>query len=290
MSKLDTKLKIAIQKSGRLHERCVRFIESCGIKFPKNKSVLKAEAHNFPMQFLFLRDDDIPACVAEGVADVGMVGLNEVEETAENVDIVKRLGFSKCRMSLAVPKNMEYNGLQDLSGKTIATSYPRILQNYLKENQVEARVHQISGSVEIAPSVGMADAVFDIVSSGSTLMSNGLKEIKPTVLKSEAVLIANRNLDTEQQAILDKLTFRMDALLEAQNFKYLMFNFPTTSKEEIVNIIPGLKSPTIVPLSNSSWSALHSVVEEDVFWDKIDNLKSAGAEDIIVLPIEKIIR
>ncbi len=285
-----TKLKIAVQKSGRLHESSVQFIESCGIKFPKNKSVLKAEAHNFPMQFLFLRDDDIPACVAAGVADIGIVGLNEVKETAENVQITKPLGFSKCRLSLAIPKNLEYNGLEDLNGKTIATSYPTILGAYLQQNNISARIHQISGSVEIAPSVGMADAIFDIVSSGSTLMSNGLKEIQPAVLKSEAVLITNPNLDTERQAILDKLIFRMNALLEARNFKYLMFNFPTDAHEKIINIIPGLKSPTIVPLSDKNWCALHSVIEEDIFWDKIDGLKNAGAEDIIVLPIEKVIR
>lgn len=285
-----TKLKIAVQKSGRLHESSVKFIESCGIKFPKNKSVLKAEAYNFPMQFLFLRDDDIPACVAEGVADIGMVGLNEVKETAENVEIIKRLGFSKCRMSLAIPKNTTYNGLEDFNGKTIATSYPTILRAYLEENNITSRIHEISGSVEIAPSVGMADAIFDIVSSGSTLMSNGLKEIKPTVLKSEVVLVANPNLDEARQEILNKLTFRMEALLEARSFKYLMFNFPTEAREEIINIIPGLRSPTIVPLSDKNWCALHSVVEEDIFWDKIDGLKGAGAEDIVVLPIEKIIR
>lgn len=283
------KLKLAIQKSGRLHDDSVAFIEKCGINLPINKAILTAESPNFPIQLLFLRDDDIPSFVENGVADIGIVGLNEVAEQSKNIDIIKELGFSKCRLSLAVPKSFPYQELTDLNGLKIATSYPHILQKFLKENQIQAIIQQISGSVEIAPSVGLAESIFDIVSSGSTLISNGLKEIH-TVMKSQAVLVCNKNLDSEKRQIVDKLLFRMQALLEAKNFKYIMFNFPNESKETIVNIIPGMKSPTIVPLGDEKWSALHSVVEENLFWLKIEELKKAGAEDIVVLPIEKIIK
>ena len=283
-------LNLAIQKSGRLNEVSLDFIEKCGISLPKNKISLRAEAYNFPLQVLFLRDDDIPACVFNGVADVGIVGENEVAEKGENVEIIKKLGFSKCRLSLAVPKDFHYENLHSLNGVRIATSYPHILKKFLEKNNIDAQIYEISGSVEIAPSVGLADVIFDIVSSGSTLMTNGLREIKPAVMESEAVLIAQRNLSPEKRNLLDKFCFRMDALLTAKSFKYIMFNFPNNNLDKITKIIPGMKSPTIVPLDLEGWSALHSVVEENLFWTKIDALKEAGAEDMVILPIEKMIK
>jgi len=284
-----TTLRIAVQKSGRLNSSSLDFIEKCGISLPKTQSLLKADAYNFPIQLLFLRDDDIPACVAEGVADAGIVGYNEVAEKNRDVEIVKELGFGKCRLSLAVPKAFDYQGLSSLNGLKIATSYPHILESFLKKNQVEAHIKEISGSVEISPSVGLSDVIFDIVSSGSTLMSNGLKEVE-MVMESQAVLVCQHGISEEKRNILDQFVFRINALLEARNFKYIMFNFPNVQKNAITSIIPGLKSPTIVPLEDGSWSALHSVVEEGLFWTKIDALKKAGATDIVILPIEKIIR
>lgn len=281
-------LRIAVQKSGRLSEDSFRLIRECGIHFNNGVGKLKASANNFPMEFLLLRDDDIPGYVADGVADVGIVGLNVVEETGKELEVVMRLGFSKCRLSLAIPRNEEYSGLQMFNGKSIATSYPKLTARYLKENRVEADIHEISGSVEIAPGIGLADAICDIVSSGSTLLSNGLREVE-TIFRSEAVLVAHRALNAEKQQLLDQLTFRIKSVQNGNNNKYILLNAPNEKIAEIAKLLPGMRSPTVLPLATEGWSSIHSVINEDRFWEIIEKLKAAGAEGILVVPIEKMI-
>ncbi len=283
-----TKLRIAIQTKGRLNEDSMKLIEEAGIKLPVGKRKLLAESKNFPLEALFLRDDDIPQAVADKVADIGIVGENEMLEKKKDVKIVKRLGFSKCRLSLAIPKSIEYPGIEWFEGKVIATSYPVILQDFLDKNNVNAEVHVISGSVEIAPGIGLADAIFDIVSSGSTLVSNRLKEVE-IALHSEAVLVAPSEISEEKQSILDDLIFRMESVERAKGKKYILLNAPNEKIEEISAILPGMKSPTITPLAESGWSSLHSVISENDFWEIIGKLKEAGAQGILVVPIEKMI-
>jgi ATP phosphoribosyltransferase len=285
---MQKRLRIAVQKSGRLSETSLELLKECGISISNGKGALIVPASNFPIDLLYLRDDDIPQYVEDGTADLGFVGENIVAETGAQVSIVKRLDFGRCRLSLAIPKNAQYTGIQYFSDKKIATSYPKILNDYLAENGITADVHVISGSVEIAPAIGLADAICDLVSSGSTLLSNGLKEVA-VILKSEAVMIANRQLDTEGCRILDKLMFRLNAVMAAKTSKYIILNAPNEAVEAICRVLPGMKSPTIVPLATEGWSALHSVINEDQFWDVIDDLKAAGAQGILVVPIEKMI-
>lgn len=285
---MENKIKIAIQTKGRLNEDSMNLINEAGIGLSIGKRKLVSTAKNFPMDALFLRDDDIPQTVADGVADIGVVGENEMAEKDENVVVAKRLGFSKCRLSLAIPKSIDYKGIEFFNGKKIATSYPVILKKYLDENNIEAEIHVITGSVEIAPGIGLADAIFDIVSSGSTLVSNRLKEVE-VVMKSEAVLIANPSLSPEKQEILDELIFRIESVQRAEGKKYILLNVPNEKVEEITNLLPGMKSPTLVPLAKEGWSSMHSVIEEDDFWEVIGKLKKAGAEGILVIPIEKMI-
>lgn len=285
---MSTLLRIAIQKSGRLQEGSLELLKESGLSFSNGKDQLKAPARNFPVEVLFLRDDDIPQYVEDKVADIGIVGENVFEEKQKKNELIKRLDFAKCRLSLAVPRSENYSGIQSLRGKNIATSYPNIVKSYLSKNNIEAGIHEISGSVEIAPGIGLADAICDLVSSGSTLLSNGLKEVE-VVMQSEAVMIATPNLETEKQKILDKLLFRIEAVQRAKNNKYILLNCPNESLEKITSIIPGMKSPTILPLNREGWSSLHSVVDENDFWEKIDQLKSLGAQGILVIPIEKMI-
>jgi ATP phosphoribosyltransferase len=281
-------LKIAIQTKGRLNEDSVKLIDDAGIKLPLSSRKLIAAASNFPLEVLFLRDDDIPQAVADGVADVGIVGENEMLEKKENVIIAKRLGFSKCRLSLAIPKDDVYNGIEYFNGKKIATSYPVILKDFLDQKNVKADIHVITGSVEIAPGIGLADAIFDIVSSGSTLVSNRLKEVE-VVINSEALLIATPNLSPEKQAILDEMIFRMESVQRADKKKYILLNAPNEKLKEIESLLPGMKSPTVMPLAEEGWSSIHSVIEEKYFWEIISKLKAAGAQGILVIPIEKMI-
>lgn len=285
---MENKIKIAIQTKGRLNEDSIGLINEAGIGLSLGKRTLVSVAKNFPMDALFLRDDDIPQTVADGVADIGIVGENEMAEKDENVVVAKRLGFSKCRLSLAIPKSLDYTGLEYFNGKKIATSYPVILKKFLKENNLTAEIHVISGSVEIAPGIGLADAIFDIVSSGSTLVSNRLKEVE-VVMKSEAVLIANPNLSPEKKEILDELIFRIESVQRAEGKKYILLNIPNEKVEEITQLLPGMKAPTLVPLAKPGWSSMHSVISEDDFWEVIGKLKKAGAEGILVIPIEKMI-
>nr|WP_321485719.1 ATP phosphoribosyltransferase [uncultured Draconibacterium sp.] len=282
------KLKIAIQTKGRLNEDSMGLINEAGIGLSVGKRKLVSEAKNFPMDALFLRDDDIPQTVADGVADIGVVGENEMAEKEENVVIAKRLGFSKCRLSLAIPKSIDYPGVEFFNGKKIATSYPVILKKFLEKNNITADIHIITGSVEIAPGIGLADAIFDIVSSGSTLVSNRLKEVE-VVMKSEAVLIANPKLSAEKQEILDELIFRIESVQRAEGKKYILLNVPNEKVEEVTSLLPGMKAPTLVPLAKEGWSSMHSVIAEDDFWEVIGKLKKAGAEGILVVPIEKMI-
>lgn len=281
-------LRIAVQKSGRLSEDSFALIKECGIDFQNGIGQLKAQATNFAAEFLLLRDDDIPGYVADGVADIGIVGENVMAEKGKNVEIMHRLGFSKCRLSIAIPKNANYQSIKDLEGKNIATSYPRILQNYLVENQVSAAIHEISGSVEIAPSIGLAEAICDLVSSGSTLFSNGLKEVE-TIFKSEAVLISQKNLSAGKAALLNKLLFRIKSVQNARKNKYILLNAPKSKVEEIKNLLPGMRSPSIMELADKDWVSMHSVINENDFWNVIDALREAGAEGILVIPIEKMI-
>lgn len=285
---MDNTLRIAVQKKGRLSDDSLKLIKECGIKFNNGAGKLKAAATNFPIEFLFLRDDDIPGYVQDGIADIGIVGGNEAEEKNKQVDTVKHLGFSKCRLSLAIDKNETYNGVQDFEGKSLATSYPKILGDYLKSQNVNAEINEISGSVEIAPSIGLAYGICDIVSSGSTLMSNGLKEVE-VIYKSEAVLLANKNLSDEKRAILDRFVFRIESVQAAKSNKYILMNAPNKSIDRIIEILPGMKSPTVMPLANEGWSSVHTVIREDDFWEIIEELKGAGAEGILVVPIEKMI-
>lgn len=283
-----SKLKIAIQKSGRLSEKSIKLIQECGIKISNGERKLKAESSNFPIEILFLRDDDIPQYVEQGVADIGILGENEVWEKDKNVIVVSKLGFANCKLSLAIPKDETYTDSYYFSGKRIATSYPNILQKYFDAKKIRVEIEEIGGSVEIATGIGLADAVFDIVSTGSTLLMNGLKEVE-VVTKSEAVLISNTKLTNEKQEILDRLLFRISAVKNGTDNKYILLNCPVKALNQITKLIPGMKSPTILPLANKEWCSLHSVVKEDEFWDVIDQLKAHGAEGILVVPIEKMV-
>ena len=283
-----SKLKIALQKSGRLNENSIQLLKECGIKFPNGSSKLIAESPNFPLEILFLRDDDIPQYVEQEVADIGIIGENVALESNKKLDVISRLGFGVCRLSLAIPKEENYTGPSFFNNKKIATSYPNLLNNFLKENKLTAEIEMISGSVEIATGIGLADSICDIVSSGSTLLSNGLKEVE-TLLQSEAVLVASKNLAPEKKEILDKLLFRMQAVRKAKEYKYILLNAPNEKLDAITQILPGMNSPTILPLAKEGWSSLHSVIKEEQFWEVIEALKIEGAEGILIVPIEKMI-
>ena len=279
-------LRIAIQAKGRLSDESLNLLQESGIKLSAGKVSLLIASKTFPAEILFLRDDDIPQAVADGIADAGIIGENEFIERKQNAEIVKRLGFSRCRLSLAIPKEEEYKNLSWFSGKKIATSYPEILNSFLKKNAIKADIHVINGSVEIAPGIGLADAVFDIVSSGSTLLSNHLKEVE-TVMHSEAILIANENLSKEKKEILKELIFRIEAVQTAEDKKYILLNAPNEKLPEIFDVLPGMRSPSVLPLAQEGWSSVHSVISEKRFWEIIGKLKAAGAEGILVIPIEK---
>ena len=281
-------LRIAVQSKGRLFEDTMNLLKETGIKVSSSKRTLLVQSSNFPLEVLFLRDDDIPQTVADGVADVGIVGENEFVERNQDADIIKRLGFSKCRISLAIPKAIDYPGVEWFNGKKIATSYPGILRKFMEEKGVKMDAHVIQGSVEIAPGIGLADGIFDIVSSGSTLVSNNLKEVE-VVMQSEALLIGNKNLDDEKKAILDDLLFRIESVLIAEDKKYVRMNAPKARLNDIVKVLPGLKSPTIIPLAEEDWCSVHAVLDEKHFWEIVGQLKELGAEGILVTPIEKMI-
>ena len=281
-------LRIAVQAKGRLHEETMTMLEESSIKMDLGKRLLLVSSKSFPVEILFLRDDDIPQAVATGIADVGIVGENEFVEKGEDANIIRRLDFSKCRLSLAIPKEVDYKGLEWFEGKKIATSYPNILKNFLKANNINADVHVITGSVEIAPSIKLADCIFDIVSSGGTLVTNNLKEVE-VVMKSEALMIGNKNLSTEKQEILDELLFRFNSYKNAEGKKYIILNVPNDKINDVCEILPGMKSPTITPLVKEGWSSMHSVISEKTFWEIISKLKALGAEGILVIPIEKMI-
>ncbi len=281
-------LRIAVQAKGRLFEETMALLQEADIKISPKKRILLEQASNFPIEVLFLRDDDIPQSVANGVADLGIVGENEYVERKEDAEIVRRLGFSKCRLSLAIPKDVDYSGLSWFEGRKIATSYPGILRDYMDKHGVKTDIHVITGSVEIAPGISLADAIFDIVSSGSTLVSNSLKEVE-VVMKSEALLIGNKNLSAEKKEILEELLFRIEAVKAAEDKKYVLMNAPTDKLKEIIDVLPGMKSPTVMPLAQEGWSSVHTVLDQKCFWEIIGKLKSLGAEGILVLPIEKMI-
>lgn len=284
-----TKLKIAIQKSGRLNQESLGLLKACGISIDNGKDQLKASARNFPVEVLYLRNGDIPQYLRDGVADIAILGENTLVEKGEDLQIIERLGFSKCRVSLAVPKDFNYNGIQDLDGKRIATSYPNTVNKYLKEQGITAEIHIINGSVEIAPNIGLADAICDIVSSGSTLFKNGLKEAVE-MFTSEAVLTSGPNLSAEKKEILDTIQFRIRAVLRGQNSKYILLNAPNDKIDDILELLPGMRSPTVLPLAEKGWSSIHTVVQgKSKFWDIIDELKKKGAEGILVVPIEKMV-
>ena len=283
-----SKLKIAIQKSGRLNQDSLKLLKDCGISIDNGKDQLKVTAPNFPLEILYLRNADIPQYLEDGVVDVAIIGENLLIEKQKNIEIIERLGFSKCRVSLAIPKEVDYDSINYFEGRKIATSYPNTLLNYLNKNEVNAEIHAISGSVEIAPNIGLADGICDIVSSGSTLFKNGLKEVQ-VMLRSEAVLGKSPKIASEQKQILDKLLFRIKAVLRAKNTKYVLMNLPNTKIEQVSQILPVLKSPTILPLAKDGWSSLHTVIDEAKFWDVIDELKSAGAEGILIVPIDKMV-
>jgi ATP phosphoribosyltransferase len=282
------KIKIAIQKSGRLSEKSIQMLSECSIKISNGDRKLKTESSNFPMEILFLRDDDIPQYVEQGVADIGILGENEVMEKDKDVNVIEKLGFGSCRLSLAIPKEEVYTGIEYFNGKRIATSYPKILNKFFSKKGINVQVEELSGSVEIATGIGLADGIFDIVSTGSTLIMNGLKEVE-SILKSEAVLIGNKKLSPEKKQLLDKLMFRIKAYKNGQGKKYILLNAPNDALPEIFRLLPGMRSPSIIPLADEGWSSVHSVVAEDVFWEVIDALKIAGAEGILVIPIEKMI-
>lgn len=283
-----TVLRIAVQKSGRLYEDSVKLLKECGIDLRNVKDRLKTVSENFPLEVFFLRDDDIPEYVEDGVADIGIVGQNVLGEKGRQVKLVESLGFGKCRLSIAIPKNMEYDGVSTLQGKRIATSYPTLVKDFLSKHNIQASIHEISGSVEIAPGIGLADVVADLVSSGGTLFMNGLKEVE-TILDSQAVLVSNNKLDQERMAILEKLLFRIRSVKRANKSKYVLLNAPNDQLEKIISLLPGMRSPTVLPLAESGWSSVHCVLSEEEFWDKIEQLKAAGAEGILVVPIEKMI-
>ena len=282
------KLKIAVQKTGRLSEKSMELLKDCGIQFSNGTRKLKTESKNFPVELLFLRDDDIPQYVEQGVADIGIIGENEVWEKDKNISVIQKLGFANCRMSLAIPKDEVYNDISWFNKKKIATSYPVILNKFLKENKIECEIEEIGGSVEIAPGIGLAHGIFDIVSTGSTLLMNGLTEVC-VVTESEAVLIAQPSLTPEKENILKKLLFRIDAVRNSSENKYILLNAPDDAVSRITDILPGIKSPTILPLATPGWCSMHSVIKEDTFWDIIEQLKDAGAQGILVIPIEKMI-
>lgn len=281
-------LRIAVQSKGRLFEDTMALLAEADIKLPTSKRTLLTQSSNFPVEVLFLRDDDIPQCVASGVADLGIVGENEFAERNEDAEVVYRLGFSKCRLSLAIHKEIDYPGLEWFNGRKIATSYPGILKRFLKEKGIQADIHVITGSVEIAPGIGLADAIFDIVSSGSTLISNNLKEVE-VIMKSEALLIGNKNMTAEKKEVLQELLFRLNAVKAAEDKKYVLMNVPTDKIKDIIEVLPGIKSPTIMPLATKGWSSIHTVLDQKCFWEIIGKLKAIGAQGILVLPIEKMI-
>lgn len=281
-------LRIAVQSKGRLFEDTMALLAEADIKLPTSKRTLLTQSSNFPVEVLFLRDDDIPQCVASGVADLGIVGENEFAERNEDAEVVYRLGFSKCRLSLAIHKEIDYPGLEWFNGRKIATSYSGILKRFLKEKGIQADIHVITGSVEIAPGIGLADAIFDIVSSGSTLISNNLKEVE-VIMKSEALLIGNKNMTAEKKEVLQELLFRLNAVKAAEDKKYVLMNVPTDKIKDIIEVLPGIKSPTIMPLATEGWSSIHTVLDQKCFWEIIGKLKAIGAQGILVLPIEKMI-
>ncbi|WP_413532814.1 ATP phosphoribosyltransferase [Empedobacter brevis] len=283
-----SKLKIAIQKSGRLSEKSLELLKDCGIKISTSNRKLRTEAANFPIEILFLRDDDIPQYVEQGVADIGILGENEVWEKDKKITQIRQLGFAACKMCLAIPKDELYTDLSYFQNKKIATSYPKILRNYFEKKGINVKIEEIGGSVEIAPSIGLSNAIFDIVSTGSTLLTNGLKQVE-TVIESQAVLIANQNLIKEKQTILNRLLFRIEAVKQSSENKYILLNAPNEKLDEIIALLPGMKSPTILPLAEKGWSSIHTVIKEDTFWDIIEQLKAMGAEGILVLEIEKMI-
>ena len=281
-------LRIAVQSKGRLFEDTMALLSEAGIKVSSSKRTLLVQSSNFPIEVLYLRDDDIPQSVATGVADLGIVGQNEYEERQEDAEVIRPLGFSKCRLSLAIPKAEKYTGLQWFEGKKIATSYPGILRRFMQKNRIAADIHVITGSVEISPGIGLADAIFDSVSSGSTLVSNNLSEVE-VVMKSEALLIGNRGMDEDKRAILDELLFRIEAVKAAEDKKYVLMNVPTERVDDVVSVLPGAKSPTVMPLATPGWSSVHTVIDEKRFWEIIRQLKEYGAQGILVLPVEKMI-
>ena len=281
-------LRIAVQSKGRLYEDTMNLLAEAGIKIPSSKRTLLVESTNFPIEVLYLRDDDIPPSVATGVADLGIVGRNELEERGEDAEIIRPLGFSKCRLSLAIPKAEAYEGLQWFEGRKIATSYPNILRRYMQERGIKADIHVITGSVEISPGIGLADAIFDIVSSGGTLVSNNLREVE-VVIKSEALLIGNRQMTAEKREVLAELLFRIEAVKNAEDKKYVLMNVPTERLQDIIDVLPGMKSPTVMPLATPGWNSVHTVIDEKSFWEIISRLKELGAEGILVIPVEKMI-
>ncbi|MCP4975505.1 MAG: ATP phosphoribosyltransferase [Maribacter sp.] len=283
-----TKIRIAIQKSGRLNEESLQILKNCGISIDNGKDQLKASARNFPMEVFYLRNGDIPQYLRDGVVDIAIIGENVLIEKGGDIDIAEKLGFSRCRVSLAVPKSVKYNSVNDFHGKRIATSYPNTVREYLKEKDVEADLHIINGSVEIAPNIGLADAICDIVSSGSTLFKNNLKEVE-VMLKSEAVLAVSKKITTERRAVLGKLQFRIKSVLQARQAKYVLLNAPNERLDDILRLLPGMRSPTVLPLAEEGWSSVHTVINKDKFWEVIDELKQAGAEGILVCPIEKMV-
>lgn len=285
---MANRLKVAVQKSGRLLDDSLKLLKECGISIDNGRNQLKASARNFPIDVLYLRNGDIPQYVQDGVADIGIIGQNTVLEKEKNIKEALQLGFSKCRLSIATPRQTDYSGPQWLAGKRIATSYPNSLRQYLKSNNVTAEIHEISGSVEIAPNIGLADAICDLVSTGSTLFKNNLVE-QEVMFKSQACIVQNEALDPELQQILDKLVFRIQSVLTARKNKYLLMNARDEAVQDIINVLPGMKSPTVMPLAQSGWSSIHTVISEDRFWDIIDSLKDKGAEGILIVPIQKMI-
>ncbi len=281
-------LRIAVQSKGRLHDDTMQLLSDCGVKTAMSKRALLEKAVNAPVEVLFLRDDDIPQCVADGVADVGIVGENEYEERVVEVEVLRHLGFSQCRLSLAVPKAVDYSGLAWFEGKKIATSYPRILERFLKEKGISADIHVITGSVEVSPCIGLSDAIFDIVSSGSTLVSNNLREVE-VVMHSDAVLIAGKSLSQEKRAVIDELLFRIEAVMNAQDKKYVLMNVPAERLSEVLGVLPGAKSPTVMPLATEGWNSVHTVIETQKLWTIIGKLKMLGVQGILVVPIEKMV-
>ena len=285
---MKTMLRIAVQSKGRLHEETMALLAEAGIKIPSSKRTLLVESSNFPVEILYLRDDDIPQSVVGGVADLGVVGRNELEERQEDAEVIRPLGFSKCRLSLAVPKAADYTGLSWFEGRKIATSYPAILSRFMEQKGIRTDIHVITGSVEISPGIGLADGIFDIVSSGGTLVSNNLREVE-VVMQSEALLIGNRSMSQEKRTLLDELLFRIEAVKTAEDKKYVLMNVPTERLEEIIAVLPGMKSPTIMPLATPGWNSVHTVIDEKSFWQIISRLKELGAEGILVIPVEKMI-